>query len=225
MEKDRGLCHSQRVELEKIPQMRASDADRDRVAEILGEAFSEGRLTSEEHSERLERLYAAKTYAELEPLTDDLPRPRVPLGEEPGGAAGALLPPPVRASSEIHCYFAGAERKGRWLVEPTTTVTCFFGGVDIDYRTAVLTQREVTLDVSCVFGGVNIVVPPGVRVENSVSAVLGGVDAPDDTVLDPLAPVIRITGFVLFGGISIKRKLTRDQRRAQRAARRKRSRC
>jgi hypothetical protein len=225
MEKGQGFCHSQRVELEKIPQMRASDADRDRVAEILGEAFSEGRLTSEEHSERLERLYAAKTYAELEPLTDDLPRPSVSLDKEAGLPSGAPLPPPVRASSEIHCYFAGAERKGRWLVEPKTDVTCFFGGVDLDYRTAVLTQREVTLNVSCVFGGVDLVVPPGVRVESSVSAILGGVDVPDNDDLDPRAPVIRVTGFVLFGGIGIKRKLTREQRRAQRAARRKRHRC
>lgn len=218
MEEDCPLCHSEGVELENIPQMRASDADRDRVAEILGEALSEGRLTAEEHSERLDRLYAAKTYAELEPLTGDLPKPQVSLTKEPASA----LPPPVRSSSDIHCFFSGVERKGRWLVEPTTTVNCIFGGVDLDYRTAVLTQREVVLNVSCIFGGVDLVIPPGVRVESSVSAILGGVDAPGNDTLDPQAPVIRITGFVLFGGIGIKRKLTREQRREQRAARRRR---
>ncbi|WP_106398523.1 DUF1707 SHOCT-like domain-containing protein [Actinocorallia populi] len=203
------------MELENIPQLRASDADRDRVAEVLGEALSEGRLTPEEHSERLDHLYAAKTYAELEPLTSDLPRPRVSLTKE-----SAALPPPVRGSDTIHCLFSAAERKGRWLVDPLTTVNCYFGGVELDFRTAVLTQREVVVDVSCAFGGVDITVPPGVRVENGITAVLGGVDTPEEETLDPQAPVIRLTGHVLLGGVTVKRKLTREQRREQRAARR-----
>ncbi|MFD0655859.1 DUF1707 SHOCT-like domain-containing protein [Thermocatellispora tengchongensis] len=53
--------------------MRASDADRDRVAQVLRENFAEGRLTSEEFDERLERLYQSKTYGELAVLTNDLP--------------------------------------------------------------------------------------------------------------------------------------------------------
>ncbi|MEO3783500.1 DUF1707 domain-containing protein [Actinocorallia sp. B10E7] len=205
------------MELENTPQLRASDADRDRVAEILGDALSEGRLTPEEHSERLDRLYAAKTYAELEPLTGDLPRPKVSLSkEEPS------LPPPVRGSSDIQCFFGAAERKGRWLVEPVTTVNCVFGGVDLDYRTAVLTQREVVVNVSCIFGAVDVVVPPGVRVESNASAIFGAVDDPGNDTVDPHAPVIRFTGFILFGALTVKRKLTREQRRAQRAARRSR---
>ncbi|WP_242659229.1 DUF1707 SHOCT-like domain-containing protein [Thermostaphylospora chromogena] len=53
--------------------MRASDADRDRVAGLLREHYAEGRLTVEEFDERLERLYKSKTYGELEVLTADLP--------------------------------------------------------------------------------------------------------------------------------------------------------
>jgi len=220
MENRLPLCHSEGVELENIPQLRASDADRDQVAEVLGDALSEGRLTPEEHSERLDRLYAARTYAELEPLTGDLPRPRVSLAKE-----DPALPVPVRSSSDIHCFFGAAERKGRWLVEPVTTVNCVFGGVDLDYRTAVLTQREVVVNVSCIFGAIDVIVPPGVRVESDVSAIFGAIDDPGNDTVDPQAPVIRFTGFVLFGGLSIKRKLTREQRRAERAARRSQRRC
>jgi hypothetical protein len=54
----------------------ASDADRDRVAERLRAAAGEGRLTSEELEERLERSFSARTDAELEPLVADLPSPR-----------------------------------------------------------------------------------------------------------------------------------------------------
>lgn len=55
--------------------LRASDADRDRVADILRDALAEGRLTTEEHSERLDGVYAAKTVGELEPYVRDLPAP------------------------------------------------------------------------------------------------------------------------------------------------------
>ena len=54
--------------------LRASDADRERVAEVLRQAAGDGRLTLEELDERLDAVYAAKTYAELEPVTRDLPQ-------------------------------------------------------------------------------------------------------------------------------------------------------
>ena len=53
--------------------LRASDADRDRAASVLNEALAEGRLTAEEHSERLDSIYAAKTQADLVPVLEDLP--------------------------------------------------------------------------------------------------------------------------------------------------------
>ncbi|WP_344970571.1 DUF1707 domain-containing protein [Streptosporangium fragile] len=55
------------------PGMRASDGDRDKVASVLREHYAQGRLTSEEFDERLEQLYASKTYGELATLTSDLP--------------------------------------------------------------------------------------------------------------------------------------------------------
>ena len=51
----------------------ASDADRERAAERLRAATAEGRLTSEELEERLEKAFSARTDAELEPLVADLP--------------------------------------------------------------------------------------------------------------------------------------------------------
>jgi Domain of unknown function (DUF1707) len=53
--------------------MRASDADRDRVADALAEALAEGRLTADEHGARLDAAYAAKTCAELDAIVGDLP--------------------------------------------------------------------------------------------------------------------------------------------------------
>ena len=56
--------------------LRASDGDRERVAEQLRLAAGEGRLSADELEERLERAFAALTAGELEPLTADLPTPR-----------------------------------------------------------------------------------------------------------------------------------------------------
>nr|WP_051711837.1 DUF1707 domain-containing protein [Spirillospora albida] len=183
--------------------MRASDADRDRVADRLREALAEGRITPEEHAERIDVVYRAKTYADLEPVLGDLPAdeaPQVNLRKEE-----ARLPPPAQPSALV-AVFSGVQRKGRWLVEPAMSVTCVFGGAELDFRQAVLSRREVTVNVTCLFGGVDITVPPGVRVICSPTAVFGGADLPDDDVIDPDAPVIRITGLVIFGGVSVKRR-------------------
>ncbi|SEF51635.1 Cell wall-active antibiotics response 4TMS YvqF [Thermomonospora echinospora] len=194
--------------------MRASDADRDRVADRLREALAEGRLTPAEHAERIDAVYEARTYAELAPLVADLPdagepigplpdpqpQPRVRLDKEPS------LPAPRRESTSIVAVFGGADRRGRWLVEPDTSVLAAFGGVDLDFRQAVLSRREVHLTVTCLFGGVTLKVPPGVRVINSISAVFGGVSTPEDDAFDADAPVIRLSGVALFGGVDVKRK-------------------
>lgn len=55
------------------PEMRASDADRDRVAGELREHCAQGRLTIDELNERLEATYAARTLGDLELVTRDLP--------------------------------------------------------------------------------------------------------------------------------------------------------
>ncbi len=54
------------------PQTRASDADRDAAAALLGAAFAEGRLTVDEHGERLSAAYAARSWQQLRQLTADL---------------------------------------------------------------------------------------------------------------------------------------------------------
>lgn len=56
-------------------ELRVSDSDRDRVAERLRVAAGEGRLGADELEDRLERAFAARTEAELAPLTADLPSP------------------------------------------------------------------------------------------------------------------------------------------------------
>ncbi|WP_194915555.1 DUF1707 SHOCT-like domain-containing protein [Catenulispora rubra] len=55
------------------PDMRAGDADRERLVEQLREHHAAGRLTLDEFDERMTKAYSAKTYGELRTLTRDLP--------------------------------------------------------------------------------------------------------------------------------------------------------
>lgn len=58
--------------------MLAGDADRDRAVNVLKEAFTEGRLRQEEYEERIGDAYRARTYADLDRLTADIPHPIPP---------------------------------------------------------------------------------------------------------------------------------------------------
>jgi len=189
--------------------LRASDADRDRAATVVNEALAEGRLTAQEHSERLDSIYAAKTHAEIVPLIEDLPA-------RAGTSAQVAVPGEgEHPSSAIVAVFGGATRKGTWRVPGTTTVVTVFGGVDLDLREAILPGREVTMRAVCVFGGMSITVPPEMRVIDSGVAVFGGRDIDSETPesLDSGASLLRVTGACVFGGVSIKHKERKNKRR------------
>ena len=55
------------------PGMRASDGDREKIATRLRDAHAEGRLSIEEFHDRIDALYQAQTYGEIEPLVRDIP--------------------------------------------------------------------------------------------------------------------------------------------------------
>ena len=84
-------------------ELRAGDADRDRAMDVLRAGFAEGRLTEEEHGDRVAKVQAARTYGELAELVADLPsgppgvpavahpQPVVPPAEPVNGLAVASL--------------------------------------------------------------------------------------------------------------------------------------
>jgi uncharacterized protein DUF1707/cell wall-active antibiotic response 4TMS protein YvqF len=184
--------------------LRASDADRDRAASVLNEALAQGRLTAEEHSERLDALYAAKTHADIVPVIDDLPGTSALAAP----SAGAGQVGPAARGQRMTAIFGGISRKGRWHPEPETRILAVFGGAELDFREADLPAREITISAVAVFGGVSITVPPEMRVIDTGSAVMGGREITGESAesVAPDAPVLRITGTCVFGGVDVKRK-------------------
>jgi hypothetical protein len=183
--------------------LRASDQDRERAASVLNEALAEGRLTAQEHSERLDSIYAAKTHAELVPLLEDLPAPSGTQSPAPTGTT-----PVARRDGRIVAIFGGASRKGAWRVPAISTVVTVFGGADLDLRDAILPGREITIKAVSVFGGMSVTVPPDMRVIDSGVAVFGGRDVSGNSAESerPDSPVLRLEGACVFGGISVRHK-------------------
>src|SRR5881394_2757394 len=138
--------------------LRISDADRHRVAEVLREAAGEGRIDLEELDQRLEATYAARTYADLVPITLDLPiQAAATLPVQPQEASTpSTVVPGGRAEEKHLAIMSGLERKGVWTVPARMTVTCFMGGADLDLRRAQFAAREVVLTINAVLGGADI---------------------------------------------------------------------
>jgi hypothetical protein len=70
-------------------ELRASDADRERVVDRLREAAADGRISMDELDERLETAYTSTTHAELRPLTRDLATSDTPRARPPRGSWSA----------------------------------------------------------------------------------------------------------------------------------------
>jgi hypothetical protein len=200
-------------------QLRAADADRDRTAEVLRRAATEGRITFDELDERISRAYAAKTFADLEAVTSDLPGPGV---KPPAPVAARYQPPEVPAGTPAPslslAIMSGATRAGPWLVPPAYTAVAIMGGVELDLRDARFAAAEVTIRAFCLMGGVSITVPEDMAVDVSGIGIMGGFDHRASGPGAPGSPHLRVVGFALMGGVDVRRKPARPGRPELRGA-------
>lgn len=74
--------------------LRLSDAERDAAAADLAEHFAQGRLSPEEHGDRLDQIWAARTRGEIPPIFRDLPSRFAPLPPTRTWAPGRARPTP-----------------------------------------------------------------------------------------------------------------------------------
>lgn len=200
-------------------QLRISDADRHQVAEILRTAAGDGRIDLDELDERLEAAYAARTYADLVPITSDLPvegqRPW-----HPPAMASPVVPGPA---SENHvAVLSGLDRKGVWVVPRRMSVFAMMGGADLDLRQAQFAAQEVVITVNAFMGGAQITVGPHTRVVMEGMGIMGGYSGPNDKTpaeLDANSPTVRIRGVAVWGGVSVDRKPMPGEKRKRRARR------
>jgi hypothetical protein len=175
-------------ELEK----RASDAEREQVVVRLRDASAEGRLTLEELAERTALAYRARSHAELEPLTADLPADAAPSGSSARPRRRWLVG-----------AFAPVNRSGRRAFAERNIVISLFAPARLDLRQAHLPAGEVVITVISLCGPVFVTVPEHVDVESSVVALLAPVHERSTGDVPPHAPRLRIRGLSLCGPVFV----------------------
>jgi hypothetical protein len=199
----------------ELPDIRASDADRERTANVLRRSGANGQLTVDELDQRVEAAYAAKTRGELERLVQDLGDAR----ERPGEV-------PVRAGDEgtrwVVSVMGGSDRKGHWRLGRSVTVLNFMGGSNLDLNDAEFAADVVEMRVFSLMGGSEIRVPEGLDVQVSEFAFMGGNDISRGAT-PPVAggPLLRLRMISIMGGSSLKRgrRKSRAERRLEREQR------
>lgn len=208
---------------EQALRLRASDADRERVAGFLRDAYAEGRLTAEEYQTRLEENFAAQTYGDLVPVLRDLPVPpdAVPIPgtvvsppekpEEmsiiPGRTEDDLVINPHAGpapDTSLVAIFGSFERRGTWTAPGEIGAYCVFGSGDMDFTGATLTAQVTTINALALFGGLKIYVPFGMDVRSEAAGVFGEVKVATGQPRVG-APQLIVKGAAIFGEIEIKR--------------------
>jgi hypothetical protein len=204
-------------------ELRASDADRERIATVLRDAAAQGRLGLDELDDRLGAVYAAKTYADLEPLTSDLP--------------GTALVPAQQTDLDVHigskptshgamAVMSGFSRKGPWVPPRSFNCLAFWGSGTVDLRDARYADRNVKIRAFAIMGGITVLVPEDAEVLVTGTGLMGGFDHSASGAGAPSSPRITVTGFAFWGGVGVlrrpsdselkRRKLERKQRKLER---------
>ncbi|MGH3257023.1 MAG: DUF1707 SHOCT-like domain-containing protein [Streptosporangiaceae bacterium] len=144
------------------PDLRASDADRDRVIDVLRIAVGEGRLTPDEFEEQTQAVLSTRTFSELAPFTADLP-------PGPGRYVPTLSPPAAAALSDGDILIAqrggSISHTGHWKVPRRIELRPSWCDVTLDFTDAVLTHDTLLIDMKMHGGTLTLVAGPGVVVD------------------------------------------------------------
>ena len=138
------------------PDVRASDADRDRVIDVLRAATADGRLTADEFSERMEAALSSRTFRELAPLTADLVTPPASRAPESAQAKDVI---------RIDQRGGTVQRTGRWLVPRRLEMYPSWCDVSINFTEAVIRHDTLQIEMKMRGGSLILVVGPGIVVD------------------------------------------------------------
>jgi class 3 adenylate cyclase len=197
------------------PAVRISDADRNRMVEVLRTYCGEGVLTLDEFSDRVALVFDAGTKGELEQVVADLP-----------ALSGAPVPEAQRRKTSRNAVgiMSGARRTGRWRPGEEFNAFALMGGCEIDLRQAEIDGGSVTINASAIMGGIDIIVPDGIEVDLDEFHFMGAVETKlSNTPIIHGSPVVRVKAFALMGSVVIRTKKTREQREASRSDTRQRA--
>ncbi|MGV8847327.1 DUF1707 SHOCT-like domain-containing protein [Tessaracoccus sp.] len=190
-----------------IGHLRCSDSDRELVADVLGRAFSEGRITFDEHDERLTRAYGARTFSELDALTTDL---IAPTQTPPAMSASSHIPerrfnttpaigPVLRDSTTILTTL----KPGYPLHVPQeTSLVVILGDAKIDLVNATFDSNLVRINLNVLMGDVKIRVPEGIHIVSALSNIMSDFKA-SNLPTGPSSVTVELHGTMVMGNVKV----------------------
>lgn len=199
---------------------------RQRTIDVLCDAFARDEMDLAEFERRVEAVHAAASSPELERLLADLPSATsavAPADDLAVRRPATARPDTVRQRDFVIGVMGGAERRGQWHPARKILAVGIMGGATLDFREAILAPGVTEVQVFAWWGGVEVIVPPGVRVDCSGIGIMGGFDEEhgDPHPYDADAPVVRVTGVAIMGGVGVEVRQpgesSRDARRRRKA--------
>ncbi len=212
------------------------DHTRQVTIDALCEHFANDVMSVEDFEARVDVAHRATTVDELRELLSDLPTGNLPAthdGSHPAPIGGRGVAPAAHTQESAFqvALLGGTRRTGQWTPARVNQTIAVMGGVELDFREALLPRGVTELKVYTIMGGVEVIVPPHLNVESHGIGIMGGFDHAGNSgqLPDPNAPVLRISGVAVMGGVDVKVRhpgeTARDARRRRRQERRARKRA
>jgi hypothetical protein len=178
-------------------------AHRDQVVRLLAAAFANDLLTPAQLDERLVAAYRASSVVELRSLLVDPADPSRSLDEWQRYEAAESVVPERGVAAAVA---GGFDVKGGWLVPRHLKVWAVAGGGALDLREARFAPGVTHIEIVSIMGGVDLTLPEGLRVEVVGAAFLGGFEHHAGAAFeDPDAPLVRVSGVAVMGGVDVTR--------------------
>ena len=186
----------------------------------LSDDFAHDTLDVDEFERRITVAQTSDNPADIEALLADLPesdRPAAPVTAVVPTVVPALVPE-AGDRDTVYAIFGGIDRRGAWTVPRRMRIVAMFGGANLDLREARFPPGVVDIEVTAVMGGINIVVPPGLAVQMHGSAIMGGFADVNRAPAypDPDAPLLRVHGLAMMGGVNVEMRLPGESERGAR---------
>jgi Domain of unknown function (DUF1707) len=198
---------------------------REAAIQRLSDGFVSDLLPVESFEDRLARVHAATTLAQIEAVVADL-QP-LPAGTTSTALAPLAVNPGLAVTTtRLRALLGNVERGGGWVVPARLEVRVTFGNAELDFREARFTAPVTELAASVFCGNLEILVPPQLAVDCEGSSVLGNVENHGSgAVGDPDRPLLRIRGRAVLGNIEVHTRFPGESaqqwaRRHRRAVRR-----
>lgn len=207
------------LEPNRLDAIRCADQDREVVAQLLNNSYADGRLTFEEHADRIALAYDAKTFGDLEALTTDLVAPeRRPMPTAPAApvAPTPSYPPSITDFTGGNAVLSTFKAKDLGTIAAEIHLNAWLGEVRLDLVGATFASRHTTVHVGAVMGEIKIRVPEGVDVNLSRVTPVMGETKSDGIVGHPDGIHLTIVGTIVMGEVRVLGPGVSNQRRYDR---------